>query len=85
MKELNCDYLIVGAGAAGCVVSNRLSHTPNNSVICIEAGGKDNNFYIKIPAGFSKTVYNDKITGLIIQKNQTTLLIEKLDFQEVKF
>ena len=61
MKELNCDYLIVGAGAAGCVVSNRLSNNPNNNVICIEAGGKDSNFYIKIPAGFSKTVYNDKI------------------------
>ena len=61
MKELNCDYLIVGAGAAGCVVSNRLSKNPNNNVICIEAGGKDSNFYIKIPAGFSKTVYNDKI------------------------
>ena len=61
MKELNCDYLVVGAGAAGCVISNRLSHSPNNRVICIEAGGKDTNFYIKIPAGFSKTVYNDKI------------------------
>ena len=61
MRELNCDYLVVGAGAAGCVVSNRLSHSPNNSVICIEAGGKDTNFFIKIPAGFSKTVYNDKI------------------------
>ena len=61
MKELNCDYLIVGAGAAGCVVSNRLSHNPHNSVICLEAGGKDNNFYIKIPAGFSKTVYDAQI------------------------
>ncbi len=61
MKELYCDYLIVGAGAAGCVLSNRLSHNSNNSVICIEAGGKDTNFFIKIPAGFSKTVYNDKI------------------------
>ena len=61
MRKLNCDYLVVGAGAAGCVVSNRLSDSPNNSVICIEAGGKDTNFFIKIPAGFSKTVYNDKI------------------------
>ena len=60
MKELNCDYLIVGAGT-GCVVSNRLSNNPNNNVICIEAQRKRYNFYIKIPAGFSKTVYNDKI------------------------
>merc|ERR1711991_422988 len=83
VKEFNCDYLIVGAGAAGCVVSNRLSHNPNNSVICIEAGGKDSNFYIKIPAGFSKTVYDDKINWPYYTKKQTTLLIEKLDFQEV--
>ena len=60
-SRMNCDYLVVGAGAAGCVVSNRLSHSPNNTVICIEAGGKDTNVYIKIPAGFSKTVYDDKI------------------------
>ena len=60
MKVLNCDFLVVGAGAAGCVVSNRLTENKNFDVICIEAGGKDDNLFIKIPAGFSKTVYNIK-------------------------
>ena len=55
------DFIIVGAGSAGCVLANRLSADPKNKVLLIEAGGKDSNFYIKIPAGFSKTVYNDKI------------------------
>ena len=61
MKVLNCDFLVVGAGAAGCVVSNRLTENKNFDVICIEAGGKDDNLFIKIPAGFSKTVYNDNL------------------------
>ena len=62
MEELHCDYLIIGAGAAGCVVANRLaSKFKNLSIICLEAGGNDNNPFIKIPAGFSKTVYNKKL------------------------
>ena len=55
------DYVIVGAGAAGCVLANRLSASGKNSVAILEAGGKDNNIFIKIPAGFNKTVYNPKL------------------------
>ncbi len=58
MEELNCDFLIIGAGAAGCVLTNRISKIKNYSVFCVEAGGGDYNPFIKIPAGFSKTVYN---------------------------
>ena len=58
MEELYCDYLVIGAGAAGCVVANRLSTQKQFQVYCIEAGGNDKNPFIKIPAGFSKTVYN---------------------------
>ncbi len=61
MEELHCDYLVIGAGAAGCVVANRLSLSNKFSVVCIEAGGNDNNPFIKIPAGFSKTVYNKNL------------------------
>jgi choline dehydrogenase len=55
------DYIIVGAGAAGCVLANRLSEDGRNSVAVIEAGGKDNHIWIKVPAGFNKTVYNEKL------------------------
>ena len=42
MLEGDYDYIVVGAGSAGCVVANRLSADPNRQVLVLEAGGKDN-------------------------------------------
>lgn len=54
------DYVVVGAGAAGCVLANRLTEDGVTSVCVLEAGGNDRHPFIAIPAGFVKTLYGDK-------------------------
>jgi choline dehydrogenase len=54
------DYVIVGAGSAGCVLANRLSADPTVSVLLLEAGGKDNYIWIKIPIGYLYTQNNPR-------------------------
>lgn len=53
-----CDYIIVGAGSAGCVLAERLTASGRNKVLLIEAGGSDDRFWIKVPLGYGKT-YSD--------------------------
>ncbi|MGF1650776.1 MAG: GMC family oxidoreductase [Hyphomicrobiaceae bacterium] len=55
------DYVIVGAGSAGCVLANRLSEDSGSTVCVLEAGPPDWNPYIHIPAGFIKTFYDRSI------------------------
>lgn len=57
--KANYDYVVVGAGAAGCVVANRLSTDPGNRVLLLEAGGRDWNPLIHIPVGFTKLTTPD--------------------------
>jgi choline dehydrogenase len=58
------DYIIVGAGSAGCVLANRLSADGKNSVCLLEAGPVDWNPLIHIPAGFMKTLTNPNVNWL---------------------
>ncbi|WP_321953835.1 GMC family oxidoreductase [Paraburkholderia bannensis] len=55
---MNYDYIIVGAGSAGCILAERLSASGRHSVLLLEAGGSDNSFWFKIPIGFAKLYYN---------------------------
>jgi len=54
------DYVIVGAGSAGCVLANRLSADPSVTVLLLEAGGRDDYFWIHIPIGYLYTMMNPR-------------------------
>lgn len=60
MSALTYDYVIAGAGTAGCVLANRLSANPDVNVLLLEAGGKDNYFWIDIPVGYLYTIGNPR-------------------------
>ena len=59
---MNHDYIIVGAGAAGCVLANRLSEDPQARVLLVEAGGSDDRFMIRLPLGMLRAFRDPSLT-----------------------
>ena len=63
-ETLEADYVVVGAGSAGCVLAARLSENPNAKIVLLEAGGEDTNFWIHIPLGFGKTFADKRVNWM---------------------
>ena len=68
------DFVIIGAGSAGCALANRLSNNAKHSVAIIEAGGQDINPWIHIPVGYFKTMGNPKVDWLYKTQKDPCLL-----------
>ncbi len=56
------DWIVVGGGSAGCVLANRLSADPNRKVLLLEAGGEARNFWLKLPVGYFRTIYDPRFS-----------------------
>ncbi|MEZ5885451.1 MAG: GMC family oxidoreductase N-terminal domain-containing protein [Paracoccaceae bacterium] len=64
MQAGTFDFIIVGAGSAGCVLAERLSASGRHSVLVLEAGGSDRRFYVQLPLGYGKLFYDPAVNWL---------------------
>ena len=78
------DYIIIGAGSAGCVLANRLTAISSNKVLLLEAGGRDTSPWIHIPGGYFKTMHNPKTDWCFKTENESGLGNRKMNFPRGK-
>src|SRR4051812_27711086 len=62
--ELTFDYIVVGAGSAGCVLAARLTESGRHRVLLLEAGGEDRNLWIHVPLGYGKLFVNPRVNWM---------------------
>ena len=67
------DYIVVGAGSAGCVLANRLTASGRHRVLLLEAGGHDRNIWIHVPLGYGKLFTNPKVNWLYTSEPEAEL------------
>ena len=77
MTNNRYDYIIIGAGSAGCVLANRLTKNKNHTVLLLEAGGPDNNINLHIPGAYLKIHKSPQDWGFWSEK-QTNVLDRKI-------
>jgi choline dehydrogenase-like flavoprotein len=58
------DYIIVGAGSAGCVLAHRLTENGRHRVLLLEAGGSDRRFWLQVPIGYGKSFYSAQVNWM---------------------
>ena len=67
------DYVIVGAGSAGCVLASRLSQDGTATVALIEAGGRDTSFWFRIPVGYAKSYFDPRVNWMYSTEPEAAL------------
>ena len=72
-RTMQFDYIIVGAGSAGCVLANRLSENGRFSILVLEAGGSDQRFWIQTPIGYGKTFYDKRVNWMYVTEKDAGL------------